>query len=70
MFAQKKITANARATTAQANWQEVKKAMSLSLYQEKKEIAIKLIKQGAALDFISRVTYLTKSELLHLVRET
>lgn len=63
--AHKKITPNSL-----ENWNEVKKDMKLSLYQEKKAIAIKLIKQGAALDFISKVTYLTKTELSHLLRET
>lgn len=63
-YAHKKITPNSL-----ENWNEVKKDMNLSLYQEKKAIAIKLIKQGTALDFISKVTYLTKNELLRLLQE-
>ncbi len=63
--AHKRITANAL-----ENWSEVKKTMKLSLYQEKKAIAIKLLKQGAALDFITRATYITRTELLRHIQKT
>lgn len=50
-------------------WGQIPKGTHQSIYEEKKELAAKLLRQGAALEFISKVTYLTIPELQRLSRE-
>lgn len=52
-----------------ANKLEIPKGMRQSVYEEKKEMALKLLKQGAELEFISKVTFLTIPELQRLNRK-
>lgn len=52
-----------------ANKLEVPKGMRQSIYEEKREMAIKLLRQGARLEFISKVTFLTIPELHRLNHE-
>lgn len=50
-------------------WRHVPKGIQQSIYEEKRDLAVKLLQQGAALEFISKVTYLPKSELQRLMSE-
>jgi len=50
-------------------WGQIPVGIQKSIYEEKKEQACKLLQQGAALEFISKVTYLTVPELLRMSGE-
>lgn len=50
-------------------WEKVHQGMQQSIYEEKRNLALKLLAQGAAIDFISKVTFLTIADIQQMKRE-